>query len=142
MEEYFLFLGFSALLPFQRVQHLKIGQEGGKFYLDDFGTGYSSLSYLKRLPLDGLKIDHSFIRDIGTDSDSRAIVAAIVSLAKTLNLAIVAEGVETEAQLGILQGMSRMLIQGYLASRPVPAIEFESLLHRGGGLLPGVIELS
>ncbi len=114
--------------------------EGGKFYLDDFGTGYSSLSYLKRLPLDGLKIDGSFIRDISTDADSRAIVAAIVSLAKTLNLAIVAEGVETEAQLRILQAMSGMLIQGYLASRPVPAIEFERLLQQGQGLLPGVVE--
>jgi diguanylate cyclase (GGDEF)-like protein/PAS domain S-box-containing protein len=120
----------------------ELREEGGKFYLDDFGTGYSSLSYLKRLPLDGLKIDRSFIRDIDTDADSRAIVAAIVSLAKTLNLAIVAEGVETEAQLGILHAMSSMLIQGYLASRPVPAAEFERLLHQGHGLLPGAVEPS
>lgn len=118
----------------------ELREEGGKFYLDDFGTGYSSLSYLKRLPLDGLKIDRSFIRDIDTDSDSRAIVAAIVSLAKTLSLAIVAEGVETEAQLGILHAMSSMLIQGYLASPPVPAAEFEQLLQQGHGLLPGAVE--
>lgn len=109
---------------------------GGKFYLDDFGTGYSSLSYLKRLPLDGLKIDRSFIRDLGEDADSRAIAAAIVSLAETLNLAVVAEGVETEAQLAILRTMSSaMIIQGYLASPPVPVDRFTALLARGEGLL-------
>ena len=110
--------------------------EGGKFYLDDFGTGYSSLSYLKRLPLDGLKIDRSFIRDISTDMDSRAIASAIVSLAKTLNLAIVAEGVETLEHLHILDAMSAMLIQGYLASPPVPAAAFTRLLQQEKGLLP------
>jgi len=119
----------------QRILN-ELRQEGARFYLDDFGTGYSSLSYLKRLPLDGLKIDRSFIRDLDSDADSRAIAAAIVSLAKTLNLAIVAEGVETPAQLAILQGMGSMLIQGYLASRPVPAADFESLLEQGLGLLP------
>lgn len=111
-------------------------QVGGKFYLDDFGTGYSSLSYLKRLPLDGLKIDRSFIRDLAADADSRAIAAAVVSLAQTLNLAIVAEGVETVEQLTILHAMRPMLIQGYLASRPVPAEQFDVLLHQGGSLLP------
>ena len=116
---------------------------GGKFYLDDFGTGYSSLSYLKRLPLDGLKIDRSFIRDIETDADSRAIAAAIVSLAETLNLAIVAEGVETEEQLAILRGMSgNLIIQGYLASPPVPADRFEAFLRSGQCLLPGVAQPS
>lgn len=110
--------------------------EGGKFYLDDFGTGYSSLSYLKRLPLDGLKIDRSFIRDLATDIDSRAIAAAIVSLAKTLNMAIVAEGVETVEHLHILDAMSAMLIQGYLASPPIPAADFTNLLQQGKGLLP------
>jgi len=114
---------------------------GGKFYLDDFGTGYSSLSYLKRLPLDGLKIDRSFIRDLDADADSRAIAAAIVSLAETLNLAVVAEGVETEAQLAILQAMSdTMIIQGYLASPPVPADRFAALLEGGRGLLPDGVE--
>lgn len=109
---------------------------GGKFYLDDFGTGYSSLSYLKRLPLDGLKIDRSFIRDISTDTDSRAIAAAIVSLAETLNLAIVAEGVETEEQLAILRRMSEnLIIQGYLASPPVPPDRFETFLQPGCCLL-------
>lgn len=111
-------------------------QVGGKFYLDDFGTGYSSLSYLKRLPLDGLKIDRSFIRDLAADADSRAIAAAVVSLAQTLNLAIVAEGVETVEQLTILHAMRPMLIQGFLASRPVPADQFDVLLRHGRSLLP------
>lgn len=106
-------------------------QLGIKFYLDDFGTGYSSLSYLKRLPIDGLKIDRSFIKDIVFDPDSKAITAAIVSLAKTLNLSIVAEGVETALQWRVLHEMSEMLVQGYLVSRPVPADRFELLLQRG-----------
>jgi EAL domain-containing protein (putative c-di-GMP-specific phosphodiesterase class I) len=110
---------------------------GGKFYLDDFGTGYSSLSYLKRLPLDGLKIDRSFIRDLEHDPDSVAIASAIVSLAETLQLAIVAEGVETLKQLTMLRSMSeQMIIQGYLASRPLPVDQFSALLAQGQGLLP------
>nr|WP_320011578.1 EAL domain-containing protein [uncultured Desulfobulbus sp.] len=110
---------------------------GGKFYLDDFGTGYSSLSYLKRLPLDGLKIDRSFVKDLENDNDNQAIAKAIVSLAQTLNLAIVAEGVETREQLALLQAMStETIIQGYLASRPLPAHEFTALLAREEGLLP------
>ncbi|WP_310599165.1 EAL domain-containing protein [Desulfobulbus sp.] len=109
---------------------------GGKFYLDDFGTGYSSLSYLKRLTLDGLKIDRSFIHDLEDDAGSRAIAAAIVSLAETLGLTVVAEGIETEAQLAILRGMSQnMLLQGYLASPPVPVERMTALLARGEGLL-------
>lgn len=109
---------------------------GGRFYLDDFGTGYSSLSYLKRLPLDGLKIDRSFIRDLEHDADSQAIAAVIVSLATTLNLSIVAEGVETVEQLALLRGMSeRMIIQGYLASRPLPADQLTRLLQEGLPLL-------
>lgn len=109
---------------------------GGRFYLDDFGTGYSSLSYLKRLPLDGLKIDRSFIRDLEHDSDSQAIAAAIVSLAEALNLGIVAEGVETVEQLALLRGMSdRMIVQGYLASRPLPPDQLTRLLQEGMPLL-------
>jgi len=109
---------------------------GGTFFLDDFGTGYSSLSYLKRLPIDGLKIDRSFIRDITEDPDSRAIVTAIVSLAQTLSLGIVAEGVETEGQRALLASMGPMVLQGYLASRPVPASDFEALLAKGPLLAP------
>jgi EAL domain-containing protein (putative c-di-GMP-specific phosphodiesterase class I) len=104
---------------------------GVRFYLDDFGTGYSSLSYLKRLPIDGLKIDRSFIRDLVADSDSKAIAAVVVSLARVLGLGIVAEGVETGEQWQVLHDMGDMLIQGYLASRPVPAEQFELLLMQG-----------
>lgn len=106
-------------------------QLGTKFYLDDFGTGYSYLSYLKKLPIDGLKIDRSFIRDIVEESDSKAITEVIISLAKALNLAIVAEGVETDAQWKALHDMGDMLIQGYLVSRPVPAEQFDVLLQQG-----------
>jgi len=111
-------------------------EAGGTFFLDDFGTGYSSLSYLKRLPIDGLKIDRSFIKDITEDSDSRAIVAAIVSMARTLNLRLVAEGVETAEQRGLLASMGSIVLQGYLASPPVPAPDFEALLARGALLPP------
>jgi diguanylate cyclase (GGDEF)-like protein/PAS domain S-box-containing protein len=109
---------------------LALREAGGRFFLDDFGTGYSSLSYLKRLPIDGLKIDRSFVRDIAEDADSRAIVSAIVSLAQTLNLRIVAEGVETEVQRSFLASLEPMVLQGYLASPPVPATAFEALLAR------------
>jgi len=110
---------------------------GAKFYLDDFGTGYSSLSYLKRLPLDGLKIDRSFIRDLASDPDSQAIARAIVSLAQTLNLSIVAEGVETIEQLALLTSMSeQILIQGYIFSKPIPAEQFVTLLEQADPFLP------
>ena len=104
---------------------------GIKFYLDDFGTGYSSLSYLKRLPIDGVKIDRAFIKDIVHDQDSREISSAIVSLANTLHLAIVAEGVETQLQRETLLSMGPMIMQGYLASRPVPASQLGLLLESG-----------
>lgn len=104
---------------------------GAKFYLDDFGTGYSSLAYLKRLPIDGLKIDRSFVKDIVEDPDSEAITAVIASLANALNLQIVAEGVETIEQWKMLHGMSEMLIQGYLVSKPVPADKFDLLFKKG-----------
>lgn len=114
---------------------------GSKFYLDDFGTGYSSLAYLKRLPLDGLKIDRSFIHDMEHDVDSQAIASAIVSLAETLNLSIVAEGVETVEQLNLLRSMNdQMIIQGYLASRPLATDHFTALLSQPNGLLPGVMQ--
>ncbi|MBU4525726.1 MAG: EAL domain-containing protein [Desulfomicrobium sp.] len=115
---------------------LALREAGGTFFLDDFGTGYSSLSYLKRLPIDGLKIDRSFVRDITEDPDSRAIVAAIVSLAQTLNLSLVAEGVETQEQRSLLASMGSIVLQGYLASPPVPAGDFETLLAKKTLLLP------
>lgn len=96
--------------------------------IDDFGTGYSSLSYLRRLPVDALKIDISFVRDIVTDSNARALANSIVALGHSMDLHIIAEGVETEAQLKVLEAMGCDYAQGYLFSRPVPPIEFGRLL--------------
>jgi EAL domain-containing protein (putative c-di-GMP-specific phosphodiesterase class I) len=96
--------------------------------LDDFGTGYSSLSYLKRFPINTLKIDQSFVRDLTTDADDAGIVSAVVSMGKSLNLRVVAEGVETREQLSYLRNRGCNEGQGYYFSRPVPAAEFTRLL--------------
>jgi EAL domain-containing protein (putative c-di-GMP-specific phosphodiesterase class I) len=112
------------------IEKLKqVHNMGIEIAIDDFGTGYSSLSYLKKLPLDKLKIDQSFIRDIPQDEDDMAITKAIIALGKSLNLKLIAEGVETKEQQDFLIENECELIQGYFYSRPIPAKEVEQLLR-------------
>ncbi len=108
------------------MTHLK--EHGLEFSLDDFGTGYSSLAYLKRLPLDQLKIDRAFVRDMLDDATSSAIAQAIVSLSRAMDLSLLAEGVETEEQRDCLASLGCHAYQGYLFSPPVPVDKFQLLL--------------
>ena len=100
--------------------------------IDDFGTGFSSLSYLKKLPVDKLKIDHSFVRDLAVDSGDEAIVSAIITLSHKLSLDVVAEGVETEEQCRVLSEMKCDQIQGYLVSKPLSADDFRNWIDNAG----------
>ena len=108
-----------------------IKQRGISLSVDDFGTGYSSLKYLKRFPIDTLKIDRCFINDITQNREDVAIVKAIITLAKNLKLEVVAEGVETNEQLALLNDCGRCIVQGFLYSKPLVAKEFAKLLQTG-----------
>ena len=118
----------SAVLMLDRLSRM-----GVHLAVDDFGTGYSSLSYLKRFPINTLKIDRSFIRDLSTDRDDAVIVQGIIALAHSLKLEVVAEGVEDQAQLDFLKTFGAEQFQGFLRGKPLAAAEFERLLGDGGG---------
>lgn len=102
---------------------------GIRLAIDDFGTGYSSLSYLKRFPIQKLKIDQSFVQDVEKDSDSEAIVNAIIGLGISMNLTTVAEGVETQAHLDLMRAAGCDLVQGYFFGRPMPSSDFAAWMH-------------
>jgi len=114
----------SVISTFQQLRSLGI-----LLAIDDFGTGYSSLSYLKRFPVHYVKIDQTFIRDISTNSEDAAITRAIIAMAHGLELKVVAEGVETQAQMDFLKAQHCDELQGYLISEPVPAAAFSQLLR-------------
>jgi diguanylate cyclase (GGDEF)-like protein/PAS domain S-box-containing protein len=119
----------NAELSLTTMRRLK--EMGVRISIDDFGTGYSSLAYLKRFPIDCVKIDQNFVRDVVTNTTDSAIISAVISMARALKLRVVAEGVETEAQLAFLRSEQCAEMQGFLYSRPVPAHEFELVCDDG-----------
>jgi EAL domain-containing protein (putative c-di-GMP-specific phosphodiesterase class I) len=102
---------------------------GVRLAIDDFGVGYSSLTHLKRFPIDTLKVDRSFIRDLPEDPEDKAITEAIIAMGKSLNLTVVAEGVETQEQQSFLQDHACDEMQGFLFSKPIAAEAFAELLR-------------
>jgi EAL domain-containing protein (putative c-di-GMP-specific phosphodiesterase class I) len=110
---------FTGALLQRLREHL-----GTRIAIDDFGTGYSSLSYLKQLPIDTLKVDRSFVRDIPNDSSDIEITSAVIAMARALSKDVIAEGVETPAQLGYLKSQGCGFAQGYLLGRPAPPAQF------------------
>jgi EAL domain-containing protein (putative c-di-GMP-specific phosphodiesterase class I) len=107
---------------------LKLKRLGVQIVLDDFGVGYSSLSYLRRFPFDTLKIDRSFVSDLGTSSTSNIIVQAVILIAGGLGIRTVAEGIESATQIQMLKMLGCDEVQGYLLSRPVPSLEASALI--------------
>ncbi|MDP2809598.1 MAG: EAL domain-containing protein [Rhodocyclaceae bacterium] len=113
----------------------ELREAGFRTYLDDFGTGYSSLSYLKRFPVDTVKVDKSFVREMSEDSSDLALVNAVIAMARALGMTVVAEGVENAAQLALLRTMGCRYGQGYHFSKPVPAADFHNVTERIDKLL-------
>ncbi len=111
----------------------RVARLGVRFVLDDFGTGYSSLAYLTKLPIDGLKVDRSFVDALGSDQRSTAITTAIVRMAQALSVDVIAEGVETERQLVALKELQCELAQGFLLHHPLPAQAISELLAAAAG---------
>jgi EAL domain-containing protein (putative c-di-GMP-specific phosphodiesterase class I) len=122
----------SLLIPSEENSMLavlgKLGKLGVRLAIDDFGTGYSSLSYLKRLPVNTVKIDQSFVRDLEDNEESTAIVRAVVGIARSMKLEVVSEGVETKEQLEILRKAGCDTYQGFLNGQPMPRCEYEEKL--------------
>ncbi len=118
----------SIIAKMREIRDLGVG-----FSLDDFGTGYSSLSYLRRLPLDQLKIDQSFVREVLTDANDAAIARTVIALGQSLGLAVIAEGVELQGQRDFLAAHGCDLCQGYLISRPLPIAQFDRFVAEHGG---------